>query len=176
MPGVTAGPFPLEAERSASAFEGLLAPCATVAFQLAYAMLGDVQDAEDAVQEAAASAWTRFPRWRAEAPFRSWFLTIVANRCRSMRRTRWWRLRDAAELPEVPLLGHEDRTVNRLDLHELVRGLPGEQRALLYLHFELDLPHAEIGRVLGLREGATKTRLHRLLTRLRRTVQEEEAR
>jgi RNA polymerase sigma-70 factor (ECF subfamily) len=157
-------------------FESLLTACTVPAYQLAHAMLGDRQDAEDAVQEAAVKAWATYQRWRHEASFRSWFLTIVANQCRSMRRTRWWRLRQAVELPEVPQLGHEERTVRRLDLQGLLDRLSGEQRALLYLCFELDLPHAEIGRILGVRTGAVKTRRHRLVRQLQRAAGEEEIR
>src|SRR5947209_18645131 len=53
-------------------------------------MLDDRAAAEDAVQEAALKAWRARGRFRSEAPFKPWFLTIVANECRSARRSRWW--------------------------------------------------------------------------------------
>jgi RNA polymerase sigma-70 factor (ECF subfamily) len=175
MLDVMAGRSVAAAEGGQATFESLLATCARHAFDLACAMLGDPQDAEDAVQEAALKAWAKFGGLRPDSSFRAWFLTIVANQCRSMRRTRWWRLRHALELPEVPLAGHEDRAVSRLDLVSLLRQLPPEQQGLLYLYFELDLPHAEIGRILRLRTGTVKTRLHRVVTRLRRSVEEDPA-
>jgi RNA polymerase sigma-70 factor (ECF subfamily) len=153
-------------------FEDHLSSCSTQAFHLAQAMLGDVQEAEDAVQEAAVRAWARFDRFRRDASFRTWFLTIVANQCRSVRRSRRWRLRGDAEVPEVALAGHESSTVARLDVSQLVARLPREQRALLYLVYELDLPHAEIARILGIRTGTVKTRLHRTVSRLRRALEE----
>jgi RNA polymerase sigma-70 factor (ECF subfamily) len=175
MLDVMAGRGAAAADGGQATFEGLLGACARQGFDLAYAILGDAQDAEDAVQEAAVKAWAKFGGLQPGSSFRAWFLTIVANQCRSMRRTRWWRLRHAVELPEVPLRGHEDRAVSRLDLVSLLRQLPPEQQGLLYLYFELDLPHAEIGRILRLRTGTVKTRLHRVVTRLRRSVEEEEA-
>src|SRR5262245_41055125 len=158
-PGVDTAP-------ALATFESLLTSCTTQAFQLAHTMLGDVQEAEDAVQEAAVKAWTRFARFRRDASFRTWFLAIVANQCRSLRRTRGWQLRRGPELRDVPLPGHEAGTVDRMDVRTLVARLPREQRALLYLYFELDLPQAEIGRILRLRTGTVKTRLHRVIARL----------
>ena len=175
MLGMTAHPASVDATPSAAAFESLLRECAVPAFHLAHVMLGDTHDAEDAVQEAAVRAWTRFDRFRHDSSFRAWFLTIVANQCRSMRRTRWWRLRTAGELPEQALPGHEDQTVSRLRLQDLLGELTLEQQTLLYLAFGLDLPHAETGRILGLRTGAVKTRVHRLVKRLQRAAGEETA-
>ena len=175
MLGMTARPASADATPSASAFETLLADCAVPAFHLAHVMLGDAHDAEDAVQEAAVRAWTRLGRFRNDTSFRAWYLTIVANQCRSMRRTRWWRLRAAAELPEVPLASHEERTIGRLRLRELLGQLSVEQQTLLYLSYGLDLPHRETGRILGLRTGAVKVRVHRLVKRLQQAAGEETA-
>jgi DNA-directed RNA polymerase specialized sigma24 family protein len=75
-----------DARSKLATFEGLLASCAAQAYQLACSMLDDEQDAEDAVQESAVRAWTSFGHLRPGSSFRAWFLTIVANQCRSMRR------------------------------------------------------------------------------------------
>src|SRR5205814_10564768 len=71
-------------------FEELLSTVLDPAFRLAMTMLNDRTAAEDAVQEAAVKAWRSFGRFRAGAEMRPWFLTIVANECRSARRSRWW--------------------------------------------------------------------------------------
>ena len=170
---MTIQPASADATPSAVVFESLLRDCAVPAFHLAHVMLGDAHDAEDAVQEAAVRAWTRFDRFRRDSSFRAWFLTIVANQCRSMRRTRWWRLRTAAELPDAALPSHEERTISRLRLQDLLGELTVPQQTLLYLSFGLDLPHAETGRILGLRTGAVKTRVHRLVKRLQQAAGEE---
>src|SRR5439155_13416046 len=64
-------------------FEELLSTVLDPAFRLAMTMLNDRTAAEDAVQEAAVKAWRSFGRFRAGAEMRPWFLTIVANECRS---------------------------------------------------------------------------------------------
>jgi RNA polymerase sigma-70 factor (ECF subfamily) len=61
---------------------------------LARCMLGNAQDAEDAVQDAFVSAWRRLPEYRHGAQFRTWMYRITVNRCLTMRRRR---------LPPLPL-------------------------------------------------------------------------
>src|SRR5206468_1475292 len=71
----------------ASAFALLLDPLWEPAYRLAYSMLRDRAAAEDAVQEAGMKAWRAAGRLRDDSgDLRPWFLTIVANQCRSIRR------------------------------------------------------------------------------------------
>ena len=148
-------------------FERILAPHLTAAFHLAQAMLRDPHEAEDAVQEAAIKAWTKFHQFKPGTSFRAWYLAIVANHCRSTMRTPWWRLGRTAEPPDLGTGGLEELAVSRMDLARVLNGLSDDQRALLYLSFELDLPLQEIAAVLGVRPGTVKSRLHRLVGRLR---------
>ncbi|MEU7967877.1 RNA polymerase sigma factor [Streptomyces sp. NPDC049097] len=55
---------------------------------LACYMLGNSQDAEDAVQDAFVSAWRRLPEYRHTAEFRTWMYRITVNRCLNMRHRR----------------------------------------------------------------------------------------
>src|ERR1051326_3953546 len=99
------------------AFEELLAPVVDPAFRLAVTILGDRTAAEDAVQEAALKAWRALDRVRPDAELRPWFLTIVANECRSLRRSRWWRvIRSGDVAAPVPPERPEARSDERLDL------------------------------------------------------------
>src|ERR1700694_2207682 len=73
------------------AFEALITPLIHPAYRLAFAMLGRREEAEDAVQESVLKAWSRIGQLRPETgALRPWFLTIVANHCRSVRRRAWW--------------------------------------------------------------------------------------
>ncbi|GAX58108.1 DNA-directed RNA polymerase sigma-70 factor [Streptomyces olivochromogenes] len=55
---------------------------------LARGMLGNPQDAEEAVQDAFVSAWRRLPEYRHSAEFSTWMYRITINRCLTMRRRR----------------------------------------------------------------------------------------
>ncbi len=72
-------------------FDSLITPLVEPAYRLAFAMLRQKMSAEDAVQEATLKAWSKFASFRNErGGFRAWYLTIVANECRSLQRGRWW--------------------------------------------------------------------------------------
>jgi RNA polymerase sigma-70 factor (ECF subfamily) len=66
-----------------AAFAELLRPDYRAAFRLAYGLLQDTDEAEDAVQEAAFAAWRRIGNLRDGAPLKPWFFGIVANQCRA---------------------------------------------------------------------------------------------
>jgi RNA polymerase sigma-70 factor (ECF subfamily) len=148
------------------AFEDLVAPLVEPAYRLACGMLLDRDEAEDALQEATLKAWLKLGSFRKGADPRPWFLTIVANHCRDLRRSRWWSVLrgvDAERAGPAPL---ED-VAGGMDLRRALAGLPVPDRALLVLHYYLDLPLDEVARVLGLSQSAAKSRLYRVLRRLR---------
>ena len=151
------------ADREAD-FDALVGPLIEPAFKLAVVFLRDNHEAEDAVQEATLKAWRGLDRLRDESLTRSWFLTIVANQCRSMRRSRWWSVLRLESLspPEVEVVSE-----TRLDLTRELSRLPVTDRAALFLFFYLDLPLLEVARVLKISPQAAKSRVHRAVTKLR---------
>jgi RNA polymerase sigma factor (sigma-70 family) len=146
------------------AFEQLLTPVLEVGFRLAMTMLNDRGIAEDAVQEAAFKAWRNLGRLRPGSPLRPWFLTVVANECRSARRSRWWRV---LRFPEIAGARQATRAEERIDLAAALDRLPNQHLLPLTLYYHLDLPLAEVARVLGCSEGAARVRIHRALAALR---------
>ena len=82
-----ASPAPLAFDNEA-AFATSIEPLLPIAFRLAIGMLRNRDDAEDAVQEAALKAWRKRSTFRIGAEPRPWFLAIVANECRMLRRRR----------------------------------------------------------------------------------------
>ena len=150
-----------------AAFETLLRPAILPGFRLAYAILHDRTEAEDAVQEACFSAWRKVhqlsPGTESLVP---WFLAIVTNRCRTVRRGRWWsviRLADVVTSPRAQNISVEEG----YDLRQAIAGLPEGQRVVLFLYFYLDLPLEQIATVLDASPQAVKSKLHRALRRLR---------
>ena len=137
-------------------------------------MLGDREAAEDAVQEASLNAWRNVRRLRRDtASLRPWFLTIVANQCRSMRRAPWWRVLRLPNFPERTG-GSGPGNDERLDLENALRGLTDQQRLVLVLHYYLDLPMEEVAATLGISKGAAKSRVHRAVRALRPAIETTE--
>jgi RNA polymerase sigma-70 factor (ECF subfamily) len=149
----------------------LMAPLIPTAQRLAYAMLQNPHECEDAVQEATFKAWRAFPRLREGSDFRAWFLTIVANECRQRRRSRWWSVNRVAD-PEVESIAAPGQDDAAIDLRRALNRLPDQMKLVIVLRYYLDLSFEDVGRVLGVGGNAAKARLHRALTRLRVEVPE----
>jgi len=150
----------------ASAFALLLDPLWDPAYRLAFSMLREREAAEDAVQEAALNAWHSVRRLRSDtSSLRPWFLTIVANQCRSTRRNRWWHVLRFADQAQAPSL-RGATAEERIDLVHAMQHLPAEQRLALALRYYLDFPMEEVADVLGISLPATKSRVRRALKAL----------
>lgn len=159
--------------RSAEAdFEALIGPLVEPGLRLAFSILGNRAEAEDATQDAITQAWRNLPRLRDRAHARPWFLSIVANRCRNVRRTRWFgTLRFAELFRPLPQEGVADE---RVDLEHGLARLPLSDRQVLFMHFYLDMPVDEIATSLGISAAAAKGRIYRACKRLRPSLVEED--
>ena len=130
-------------------------------------MVGGHHDAEDIVQDAFVRAHRALLADDREIALGGWLHTIVRNRALDrLRQTRpQASFEDAARLRPSDPADEPERAFERHEaLGELVgglRALPARQRTALVLHELEGLPHALIGRRLGVSEAASKTLLHR---------------
>jgi len=158
-----------------AAYERLLSPATRSATRLAFAMLRDRSEAEDVFQESALRAWRRLRNLREGSRFEPWFIGIVANQCREVRRARWWQL---VRLPDVDRLDSLDEAawLEGEDLRRAIARLPHDQRVTVLLHIQLDMPPTDVAAALGLKPTGVKTRINRALKRLRPSLVVSEAR
>jgi RNA polymerase sigma factor (sigma-70 family) len=147
------------------AFEEVFRPLYQDAFRLAIAMLQDRVEAEDALQEALLKCWRKLNTFKVGTGLRPWFLTVVANQCRSIRRTRWWSVQRLAVI-EGASTGPPSEA-EHMDLRRALRLLPSSQRLLLILHYYLDMSFEEMATIVGGRPEAVKSRTYRALRKLR---------
>jgi RNA polymerase sigma-70 factor (ECF subfamily) len=144
----------------------------TVALKTAYVFTGSAADAEEVVQDAFIKAFRRLGGFRRGAPFRPWFLAIVANEARD----RWRALARRKTVPfdvegvavatrdAAPPLAEVER---RDELAVALRELSAADRDIIACRFFLDLSEADTATVLGIRRGTVKSRITRALERLR---------
>jgi RNA polymerase sigma-70 factor, ECF subfamily len=151
-----------------SAFAELLRPQYQSAFRVAYGLLHDVDEAEDAVQEAAFKAWRRLGNLREGSSLRPWFLAIVANQCRNVSRSRWWSVLKT-EPPEGEAMSVD--LAAAVDLRRALRRLGHDERLIVVLRYYLDMPFDEIAATLGISPKAARNRVERAVHRLRPIVQ-----
>jgi RNA polymerase sigma factor (sigma-70 family) len=154
-------------------FADLLQPLIEPGFRLALAMLHDPTAAEDAVQEACFTAWRKLGRMADAGRLRPWFLGVVANKCRNARRNKWTQRMELTN--EVSVGSSEDTALSGADLRSAIARLGYDDRLAIVLYFYLDMPVDEVATVAGKSVGATRTRLHRAIKKLRPDVAIEEA-
>lgn len=139
--------------------------------------LGDMSEAEDALQEITYKIITA-----ADVPdhFRPWLYRVARNHCLNVLRHRAQHPRAAAMPPASvvgdSLTGHLTRLVRdemRERVVELVRRLPEPLREVLRLRYVEELSRAEIAQVLDVPERTVKTRLFEGLKRLRELADAE---
>ena len=125
-----------------------------------HAFCGDVDLAEEAVQEALARAWERTERGEVIDDLMGWAVVVSFNGVRSTIRRRRREARARGRLmrldpPEEPSIAAE-----QLAVRAAVAALPARQREVTVLHYYLRLPVAEIATLLGISPGAVKNALH----------------
>ena len=134
-------------------------------YRAALAILGDAQEAEDAVQDAFVAFLEKAPP-ELERP-EAWLLRVLVNGCKSRLRLAW-RRRETG-LPEtLPAPGPEERE----ELEELF-ALPPEDRAAIHLYYYEGYSTGEIAALTGQRPGTVRSRLARARSRLKRLLEGE---
>ncbi|HEX5824272.1 MAG TPA: sigma-70 family RNA polymerase sigma factor [Candidatus Limnocylindrales bacterium] len=142
------------------------------AFRLATVILGSAIEAEDAVADAALSAWRSRRHLRETDRFEAWFGRILVNACRDRLRSR--RRHPVTELSADVVGGADsDRTDFRDAVHardamsRAFETLEPDERIVLVLRFWHDLPVDAIAERVGIPVGTVKSRLHYATQRLR---------
>jgi RNA polymerase sigma-70 factor (ECF subfamily) len=155
----------------------------------AYRMLGSLEDAQDALQEALLRAWTGRATYRAESTFRAWLYRITTNAClraleRRPRRLVPYDAGPAARLGALPepaadlpwLQPYPDRLLDEspepgdavvaretieLAFLAAIQHLPPRQRAVLILRDALDWPADDTAAVLEMSLAGVNSALQR---------------
>lgn len=140
-------------------------------------MLGNRDDAEDALQEAFVHAYRGLPRYREQDAFRGWLYRIVVNECRRLAGRRWRNekrmVRDDTVLERVA-----SREENGRELHDelqvsLERLDPMLREAFLLKYGE-ELDYEAMALMTGASVSALKMRVKRARDRLRPMLEREE--
>ncbi len=151
------------------AFAQLVAVYQGPVFNLAYRMLGNAVEAEDAVQETFIRVYTKLHTYQPERKLSSWVFSIASHYCIDRLRQRRGAAFSLDEEPVAATLpartpGPEElaqRAEARDEVQRLVEQLAPAYRVPVILRYWHDLSYAEIADVLGLTVQAVKSRLHR---------------
>lgn len=153
------------------AFTTLVQTYQTPIYNLAYRMLGDGEQAQDAAQETFLRAYSQLHRYDPERPFKTWLFSIASHYCIDLLRRRrvvW------LDIDDEPLSGHpalresrmgpEDAVLQReraADVQSLLETLPARDKLAVIMLYWYDLSYQEIADATGTTVSAVKSRLHR---------------
>jgi RNA polymerase sigma factor (sigma-70 family) len=126
--------------------------------------------ADDCFQETFLSALRAYPRLRHADNLRGWLLTIAHRKALDHHRARARHAVPVADVPEIAVQADGLAPADE-SLWALVRALPPKQRAAVVLHHLLDMPFAEVGRVLDSSEEAARRSAFEGLRKLRGLVE-----
>ena len=137
--------------------------------RLALGMMGNSDDAHDALQEAFVKAFRSLDRFDGDRAFGPWFFQILRNQCRDLLRRR--RARFQMEIvadgalerspdtgPSSTIRSRERSEAGRI-LWKALEALPDDQREVLVLKELQGLRYQEIASVLAVPEGTVASRL-----------------
>jgi len=163
------------------AFRTLVERHSRRAFQLAFRITGNEQDAEDVVQESFIRAYRQLGRFEARSHFSTWLHRIVANCSVDLIRSRRARHGEASTddldsnlQPEAggpsPERLAASAQIERRVASAMAALSPLERAAFTLRHYE-GRSIAEIGRTLGLRTSAAKHSVFRAVRKLRAALE-----
>jgi RNA polymerase sigma-70 factor, ECF subfamily len=140
-------------------------------FGIATLILRDRDRAQDAVQDALVLAWRNIRALRDAEAWDAWLYRLTVRAChrfgRQVRHRDVVEIRVADDLDRVDALDLSHAVVERDRMARALGRLPIDQRAVLVLHFYLDLPLTEAAAILEIPVGTAKSRLNRGLSTLR---------
>lgn len=152
------------------AFEMIIRTKSRALFAIAYGILQNREETEDAVQDGLVKAWKS--RWRVRDPekFPGWLAMIVRHRARDVfRKRKPVPLADdviEAAQPEI-----NDTTAADRQLHSALASLPELHRSALMLRYFGKMDYHAIEKTLGLTNGALRGILGRALATMRKQLQ-----
>jgi len=144
---------------------------------IAMNMLGNSQDAEDAVQETFMKVHRGIRYFKGQSAFSTWVYRILMNSCYDMRRRKMRRQETPEQdlAPEGETYDPPTRGANhplRLALEKCVAQLTPHLRSVFLLYEVEGFKHAEIGDMMGISEMASKNALYQAKRKLREMLSE----
>jgi RNA polymerase sigma-70 factor, ECF subfamily len=152
----------------AEAFERLYRRHVVRIHTLCVRMVGD-ESAEEVTQDVFVRAWEKLELFGGRSAFGTWLYRLAINVCLGYRTkaSRWGgRFRsDEGVLARAP--GRRGQPEHRVDLGRALDRLPAGAREVFVLHDVEGYKHREIGEMLGIAEGTSKSQLHEARMTLR---------
>jgi RNA polymerase sigma-70 factor, ECF subfamily len=129
-------------------------------------------EADDATQEVFIRAWRKLELFRGDSAFGTWLHRLAVNLLIARRKTETsYQDRFGTDVDGMQPPGRRDRPDLRMDFEAAMRTLPAGAKEIFVLHDVEGYTHEEIGDMLGINSGTSKSQLHRARMSLRQYLQ-----
>jgi RNA polymerase sigma-70 factor (ECF subfamily) len=155
-----------------TAFARLVATYHADMARVAFAVCGDRELAEDAVQAAWLVAWRKLRSLRDPERVRPWLLAVTANEARQLLRRRRGPVVEIDVDAPGDTRNDPSAGIERLDLRRALAHLSPDDRALVVMHYVIDLSSDELGAAVRTTPSAARMRLSRIVDRLRKELRD----
>ncbi len=154
------------------AFAGLVDPALARLDGAARLILRDPELARDAVQDALIRAWRDLPGLRDPDRFDAWLRKLTVNSCLDLARRRRRRPMEVelSPLDSPAASDHSAALADRELVNAALLRLDPGHRAVVAMHYLLDMPLPDVAAALRIPPGTAKSRLHYALRAMRATV------
>ena len=141
----------------------------------ARALTGDVNRADDLVQDTLERALAKLDLWQPGSDLRAWLFTLMHNLFVNQIRVRRPQETVMEDALDEPVSGGQMEALAARDIHAALARLPEEQREVLLLVGLEQFGYAEAAQVLGVPTGTVMSRLSRARERMRQMLAGETA-
>lgn len=133
------------------------------AINIAYALLSNLADAEDAAQEAFLNIYRKLQDFRMEASFSTWLYRIVVNSSYDLMRKRKVKQvpLDEVLLELVPAVLDQSDYLKEQTVKAALDNLPFQYRSAIVLREMEGLSYEEIAKILNISMGTVESRIFR---------------
>jgi RNA polymerase sigma-70 factor (ECF subfamily) len=137
-------------------------------FAVVRRIAGDDDLARDYAQEAWIRALRALPTFRGDSRFSTWLHRIAVNAAlQAARKVESRKRRESTSVVDVPIAPPSGDALLQLRLEGALDRLPGGMRQVLILHDVEGYTHDEIGEVLGVTAGTSKSQLFKARAKMR---------
>lgn len=153
-----------------------------ISYNFSYRFVGNQNDAEEIVQESFIKLWKNIGKFKKDAKFKTWFLTIVRNTALDYLRkkkdvpfssfdeesTNY--IEDTIESGDINAEIMFEQYENKKEIEELLESLSPNHRQILYLYFNEELTLDEISKIIQKPLNTVKSQYRRALINLRSKI------
>lgn len=150
-----------------SAFAYFVEAYQDMAITIAHRICGNMQDAEDVVQESFVKAFRNLHSFRSDSKFSTWLYRIIYNTAITHTKTQMWigsketAVEEASDLADNTFEMNFDEIERKIIVSDIMQRIPKGDALLLTLYYLEDNPIKEIAKITGLNEANVKVKLFR---------------